>query len=258
MNPIRQSFSWWCFAKRGVEPADIMREAASIGYHGIDLIEESLWPLARDAGLHIVAVAGHTSLKDGLNRRENAARIEAELRAHIEKAAQWRIPQLICFTGNRPPDSDDAAGLEICAETLARVAPAAEQAGVTLCVELLNSKVEHPGYQADSTAWGVRLCQHVSSPAVRLLYDIYHMQVMEGDLIRTIRDHHAHISHYHTAGNPGRGPTDDSQEINYPAVYRAIAAAGYEGCIGHEFLPQGDPIAALRAAYQQCAQSLGG
>lgn len=256
MSPISQSFSWWCFANRGVEPAVLLREAAAIGYRGVDLIEESLWPLARDAGLRIVAVAGHASITEGLNRRENAARIADELLANLAKAAAWRIPQLICFAGSRQPGVDDEAGLEICAEALARVAPEAEQAGVSLCVELLNSRIDHPGYQADSTPWGVRLCQRVGSPAVALLYDIYHMQVMEGDLIRTIRENHAYISHYHTAGNPGRGPMDDSQEINYPAVYRAIAATGYEGCIGHEFIPRGDPIAALRTAHRQCVQSL--
>lgn len=233
-----------------------MREAAAIGYHGVDLIEESLWPLARDSGLRIVAVAGHGSITDGLNRHENAARIEAELLANIAKAAEWEIPQLICFAGSRQPGVDDSAALEICAEILRRVAPAAATFGVSLCVELLNSKIDHPGYLADSTSWGVRLCQRVGSPAVALLYDIYHMQIMEGDIIRTIRENHAHISHFHTAGNPGRGPMDDSQEINYPAIYRAIAATGYEGCIGHEFIPQGDPVAALRTAYEQCAKSV--
>jgi hydroxypyruvate isomerase len=230
----------------------VLSEAKKIGYTGVDLADEKGWSGIVDAGLELAAQRGHSTLEDGLNRAENAARIEWELREGIDQAVKWKIPVLICFSGNRGTE-DDEAGLRHCAATLSRVAPAAEQAGVTLAVELLNSKIDHPGYQADHTDWGVRLCQRVGSPAVALLYDIYHMQIMEGDLIRTIGRHHAHFAHYHTAGNPGRGPLTADQEINYPAVYRAIAATGYQGLIGHEFLPRTDPLLDLRQAYEDCA-----
>jgi hydroxypyruvate isomerase len=251
---LSQSFSWWCFKERGVADAELLRAAKQIGYDGVDLAGEELWPQIVDAGLKLVAVDGHGTLSEGLNRRDQAARIERELQVKIEKAARWKIPVLICFSGNRGAE-DDAAGLAVCAETLARVAPAAQQAGVKLAVELLNSKVDHPGYQCDRTAWGVQLCERVASPAVALLYDIYHMQIMEGDLIRTIRSHHRHFAHYHTAGNPGRGPMDDTQEIHYPPIYRAIAETGYQGHIGHEFIPKGDPVKELRAAFEQVKEA---
>jgi hydroxypyruvate isomerase len=251
MPDLKQSFSWWCFKDRGAEPEELIREAAKIGYKGVDLVGEELWPAITDAGLKLVAMDGHGTIGEGLNRRDQAARIENELRSKIEKAVKWKIPVLICFSGNRGGDNDEA-GLAVCAETLARIAPHAEQAGVKLAIELLNSRVDHGGYHCDRTGWGVRLCERVGSPAVALLYDIYHMQIMEGDLIHTINEHHRHFAHYHTAGNPGRGPMDDTQEINYPPIYRAIAATGYTGFVGHEFIPRGDPIENLRIAYEQC------
>jgi hydroxypyruvate isomerase len=257
---IRQSFSWWCFADKGLQPEALLAGAREIGYEAVDLIDEELWPLAKAAGLRISAVAGHASLEDGLNRSENAARIEAELRANIAKAAEWEIPVLICFSGNRGAmrgreGLEKKEGLERCAVTLARVAPVAEAAGVTLAVELLNSKVDHPGYQCDRTVWGAALCGMVNSPAVKLLYDIYHMQIMEGDIIRTIQRRHEWFAHYHTAGNPGRGQPDATQEIYYPAIYRAIAATGYKGFVSHEFLPAVPPLEALRLAFEDCASA---
>ncbi|MDR1191465.1 MAG: TIM barrel protein [Verrucomicrobiales bacterium] len=252
MAALRQSFSWWCFVNRGLAPEELLRAAARIGYAGVELIDEALWPLARRHGLGIVSANGHQSIENGLNRREHATRIEAELRANIQQAARWNIPVLICFSGNRAGLAD-GDGMERCAETLARVAPAAADAGVTLAVELLNSKVDHRDYQADRTAWGVALCEQVNSPAVKLLYDIYHMQVMEGDVIRTIQTRHRHFAHYHTAGNPGRGQPDENQELNYPAIYRAIAATGYTGYLGHEFIPRLDAGTALARAFADCA-----
>jgi hydroxypyruvate isomerase len=173
----------------------------------------------------------------------------------FDLAAQWSVPNLICYSGNRG-DDDDATAAAITAAGLARVAPVAEAAGVTLLVELLNSKVDHPGYQADNTAWGVDVCERVGSPHVKLLYDIYHMQIMEGDLIRTLTHAQASIGHYHTAGNPGRRELDGAQEINYPAVFRAIAATGFSGYVGHEFIPSGDPVAAMRETFSMCAPHL--
>ncbi len=252
---IRQSFSWWCVANRGVEPEALLTGAAMQGFTGVELIEESLWPLARKAGLKIASAQGHGTIDEGLNREENFARIETELRANLAKAQEWNIPTLICFSGARRGLSDEA-GLGQCAKSLKRLAPMAERAGVTLVVELLNSKVDHPDYQCDRSAWGIELCRRVGSPAVKLLYDIYHMQIMEGDLIRTIRASHELLAHYHTAGNPGRGQPDETQEIYYPAIYRAIAETGYTGYIAHEFIPAGDPLAALEKAYRDCAAAL--
>ncbi len=255
MSKISQSLSWWCFQNRGVEPDALLSGAAKIGYQAIDLIDEALWPAVKRHGLSVSAINGHGTIEQGLNRREDADRIEKELRGNIAKAAQWKIPILICFSGNRAGLSDKA-GLEQCAETLARVAPVAADAGVTLAMELLNSKVDHKDYQCDHTAWGVELCKRVSSPAFKLLYDIYHMQIMEGDIIRSIQANHAFFAHYHTAGNPGRGQPDRTQELFYPAIYKAIAATGYSGFISHEFIPSGNPLDALEKAFNDCDKAL--
>lgn len=253
---MKQSFAWWCFANRGVDASSLLQGAARLGYSGVDLIDEALWPLAKKHGLSVAAVAGHGTLADGLNRRENRGRIVAELRANIAKAAAARIPVLVCFSGNRAPGLDDESGLDAAAEALAGVAREAESAGVTLALELLNSRVDHPDYMADRTGWGLRLCDRVASPAVGLLYDIYHMQIMEGDVMRTIAAHHRRFAHYHTAGNPGRGEfagpdggAAASQEINYKAVLGAIRRTGFPGHVAHEFVPAGDPLADLARAH---------
>src|SRR5262249_20013204 len=159
--------------------------------------------------------------------------------ANLALAQRWQIPILICFSGNRA-GLDDEAGIETTALGLARVARAAEDAGVTLALELLNSKIDHPDYQCDRTAWGLAVIEHVGSPRVKLLYDVYHMQVMEGDVMRTVAAHHDAFAHYHIAGNPGRHEPDQSQELWYPAIYGAIAATGYDGYVGMEFIPTGE------------------
>ncbi|HEX6970813.1 MAG TPA: TIM barrel protein [Limnochordia bacterium] len=250
MSAIKQSITFWPFA-RLTTPAELVKAAAEIGFKSIEMLPEEHWPLVKEAGLEIAIIGGHRSLTDGLNKRENHDRIEQELRQSIQKAAAHGIPSLIVFSGNRNGLSDDA-GIEICAAGLKRVIREAEDRGVTLCMELLNSKVDHPDYQCDATSWGVKLCQAVDSPRCKLLYDIYHMQIMEGDLIRTIREHIGYIGHFHTAGNPGRRDLDDEQEINYPAVMRAIAESGYTGFVGHEYRPKGDWRASLQQAYAAC------
>jgi hydroxypyruvate isomerase len=249
--PIKQSIAWWCLVPRLMQPEQLLRAAAEIGYTGIDLAPQDQWQLVKNHGLTLSAVGGHGSIVSGLNRRENHDRIERELLANIRLAEQWGAANLICFSGSREGLSDEQ-GAEVSAEGLRRVARAAEDAGVNLAIELLNSKVDHPDYQCDRTEWGVRVVELVGSPRVKLLYDIYHMQIMEGDLIRTIRQHHRHFCHYHTAGNPGRHEIDDSQEINYPPVIRAIAETGYDGFLAQEFVPTGDPLAALRDAFERC------
>ncbi len=251
MNRIRQSISWWCFIPGKMTPDALLRAAAEIGYEAIDLVTPEYWQLVKDYGLKIAAVNGHASIIDGLNRRENGDRISRELEANIVLAAQWEIPNLICFSGNRNGLRDDE-GAEITAENLSRVARIAEEAGVTLALELLNSKVDHAGYQCDKTAWGVKVCQMVGSQHVKLLYDIYHMQIMEGDIIRTIADNRPYLGHYHTAGNPGRHEIDNTQELNYRAIMHAILDTGYTGYVGQEFIPLGDPLQALHSAFTIC------
>jgi len=248
MAHIKQSVAWWCFTPGKMTPEDLVRTAAEIGYEAIDLVGQEYWQLIKDHGLRISAVGGHKSLTEGMNHRENHAHIERELR---ESIAKWSIPNLVCFSGNRN-GIGDIEGAEITAEALRSVAKVAEDAGVTLVLELLNSKVDHSDYQCDHTAWGIQVCQMVDSPRVKLLYDIYHMQIMEGDIIRTIRDHHAHFGHYHTAGNPGRHEIDDSQELNYPAIMRIVVETGYEGYVAQEFIPTGDPVAGLKRAFDLC------
>ena len=255
MSQIAQSIAWWCFVPKRMTPEAFVRAVADAGYAAIDFVPQRFWPLVADHALAVTCIEGHRSIAIGLNRADEHDRVEQELRTNIALAAERRIPNLVCFSGNRN-GLDDAAGADATVAGLARVAPAAEAAGVTLLLELLNSKVDHPGYQADRSAWGVDVCRRVGSPRVKLLFDIYHMQVMEGDIIRTLQQHHPFIGHYHTAGNPGRHEIDATQEINYPAVLRAIAATGYGGYIGHEFLPLGDPTAALRDAFAQCAACL--
>jgi hydroxypyruvate isomerase len=184
-----------------------------------------------------------------MNKRENSARIEDEMLASMETALKYQIPSLLCLSGNRYDRVSDIEGAEICAEILGKLAKPAEEKGINICMELLNSRVDHPFYMCDSTEWGVLVCKLVNSPRVKLLYDIYHMQIMEGDLIRTIRDNIQWIGHFHTAGNPGRRDMDDTQEIYYPAVARAIAEADYDGYVGHEFLPKAASAPAMQAAY---------
>ena len=252
MEQIRQAFSWWSFNRAGADPEALLAAATRIGYAAVEMPPEELWPSIRRNGLKIATIGGHQSLADGLNKRENHDRIEREIRAGLAKAVANDIPNLIVFSGNRNGLSDDE-GAENTAAGLRRVAPLAEDAGVTLILELLNSKVDHPDYQADHTEWGARVCEAVGSPRVKLLYDIYHMQIMEGDLIRTIRKHSGQIAHYHTAGNPGRKDLDDEQELNYRGIVRGILDTGYTGYLGHEFVPKGDPAAALEAAFRLCA-----
>jgi hydroxypyruvate isomerase len=233
-------------------PEQFVRAAVETGFTAIDIVPPEYWDLVTAHGLAISSIRGQESLQAGLNRQDLHDSLEQELRAAIGHAERLNIPNVICFSGNRN-GLDDVVGAEITAAGLSRVAPIAEAAGVTLVLELLNSKVNHPDYQADHTAWGVQVCRMVGSPRVKLLYDIYHMQIMEGDIIRTIRAEHPFIGLYHTAGNPGRNDLDDQQELYYPAILRAIRDTGYGGYIGHEFLPKGDPAAALQSVFELCA-----
>ncbi len=251
MRQIKQSVCWWCFAEVGMEPRDLLRAAVDIGYSAVELVEPVYWPLVKDYGLTIASTNGGLSIEQGLNRREYHDAIVQRIHTTIQQAEHWGIPNVIVFSGNRA-GLDDKTGAEITAEGLSRVVSAAEDAGVTLVLELLNSKIDHPDYQCDRTVWGVEVCRLVNSPRVKLLYDIYHMQIMEGDIMRTIGAYHSLFAHYHTAGNPGRHELDDTQELFYPPIVRTILETGYEGYLGQEFVPRGDPIAGFKHAFEVC------
>jgi hydroxypyruvate isomerase len=255
--PIKQSICYPMVKPADMSLDDLFRAGKEIGYAAVEMWGrgddfEEVMELARKHGLAVAIMSGHDSLPDGLNKRSNHDRIEAELRQSIDIAAKWGIPGVICFSGNRQPHMTEIEAIEAVADGLRRIAPYAESKGVNLNMELLNSKVDHPGYQCDHTAWGVAVCERVNSPRVKLLFDIYHMQIMEGDIIRTIRNNIRWIGHFHTAGNPGRQDFDDTQELNYTGICRAISATGYDLYVGHEFRPKGDVIEALRQAFRIC------
>jgi hydroxypyruvate isomerase len=194
---------------------------------------------------------GGGTIPDGLNRKENHDKIEKQFRENIPRAAAAGVPNVITFSGNRRGQAD-AEGIDNCVIGLNRVKAIAEDKGVTICMELLNSKVNHKDYQCDHTAWGVEVMKRVSSPRVKLLYDIYHMQIMEGDVIRTIQQNFAYIAHFHTGGVPGRHELDGTQELNYRAIAEAIAALGFQGYFAHEFIPTRDPLKSLGEAVELC------
>ncbi len=245
---MKQGFSYWCFENL-IDAQELFEKAVKIGFCAVELLPESLFSLARASGLQISAINGHQSIIDGLNEREHHARIESELLANLKLAETWNIANLICFSGSKRT-FDVETGVQITAEGLARVARHAENAGVNLILEVLNSKVDHPDYQADNTAFGLQVCEQVNSSRVKLLYDIYHMQIMEGDIIRTIEQHHSSFAHYHTAGNPGRHELDENQELNYAAIAKAISSTGFDGFVTHEFVPKNDPVVGLEQAFR--------
>ena len=223
-----------------------------MGLTAIDLLEEPDWPVVRRFGLVCsMGYAGGGSIADGLNVRANHEAIVSNFARLIPRAEAERVPNVITFFGNRRGMSDRAA-MDNCVDGLNRVKGMAEDHGVTICVELLNSKIDHKGYQGDHTTFGVDVMKAVASPRVKLLYDIYHMQIMEGDVIRTIRTNRDFIAHFHTGGVPGRHELDETQEINWRAVCRAIADSGFTGFVAHEFTPTRDPLTSLAEAVALC------
>jgi hydroxypyruvate isomerase len=246
---LNQGVSRWCFNKWSID--ELCANAAKIGIKGIDLVEAKDWPTIRKHGLVPSLAPGAATIPDGWNRTENHARLEAEMRENIARAAEAGVRTVITLSGNRR-GLPDGEGLENCAAGLKRIKAFAEEKNVLVVMELLNSKVDHKDYQCDHTAWGVELCKRVASPRVKLLYDIYHMDIMEGDLIRTIRDNIQWIGHFHTGGNPGRNELDGSQETNYHAVAAAIADLKFEGFVSHEFVPKRDPFQSLQQAFEIC------
>lgn len=253
---FQHSVTRWPFGSWSLD--ELCTVAAELGIASVELVQPGdAGTLARH-GL-TCAMAAHpeevpNALVQGWNRAAHHEWLVPAYRRQLEATAAAGFPNLIVFSGNRG-GMDDEAGLETMARGLERVLDDAERLGVTLCLELFNSKVDHPDYMADSTAWGVALVDRLGSRRFRLLYDVYHMQIMEGDVIRTLTDHASAIAHYHTAGVPGRHEIDGTQELFYPAIARAIAATGFSGYVGQEFLPTGDPRAALADAVARCTVS---
>jgi hydroxypyruvate isomerase len=249
-NRIHQSVCRWCYKDTPLD--QLCAYAAQIGLKGVDLLQPDEYDLPHRYGIiGTMAYAGGGTIPDALNRVENHAAIEAGFRTNIPLAAKAGIPNVITFSGNRRGMADDE-GARNTIIGLNRVKKIAEDNGVTICVELLNSKVNHPDYMCDHTAWGVRVMQEVNSPNVKLLYDIYHMQIMEGDLIDTITANIQWIGHFHTGGVPGRHELDNTQEVQWDGVMRAIANSGFKGYVAHEFLPVRDPLTSLREAADLC------
>jgi len=247
---IRQSVCQWCYRSMTID--QLAQAAANIGLLGVDLLQPEDYEIPRRYGLVCsMGYAGGGEIKSALNRVENHAAIEQAFRTNIPRAAKAGVPNVITFSGNRAGLSDDE-GARNTITGLNRVKKVAEDHGVTICLELLNSKRDHHDYMCDHTAWGVRVVQEVNSPNVKLLYDIYHMQIMEGDLIETIRQNIQWIVHFHTGGVPGRHELDNSQEIQWEPVMRAIADSGFHGYVAHEFIPTKDPLASLKAAAGLC------
>ncbi|HEU5154442.1 MAG TPA: TIM barrel protein [Gemmatimonadales bacterium] len=247
---LKQSVCRWCYQAMPLE--DLCRNAAAIGLTSVELLDEGEWPVVRRFGLTCAMANGPGPIEEGWNRLDLHDKLAAEAGRLLPLAAKAGLPNLIVFSGNRSGLSD-ADGIANCARGLARITPLAERVGVTLCLELLNSKVDHHDYQCDHTAWGVEVVNRVGSPRLKLLYDIYHMQIMDGDVIRTIRDNIQFIGHFHTGGVPGRGEIDDTQELNYRRICQAIVELGYQGYLGQEFVPTRDPMTSLRQGVEICS-----
>jgi hydroxypyruvate isomerase len=247
---IKQSVSRWCYEKIPLD--DLCAYAAKIGLKAVDLLGPEEYEIPGRHGLVCsMAYAGGGEIPTALNRVENHARIEEGFRKNIPLAAKAGVPNVITFSGNRAGMSDEE-GARNTILGLNRVKKIAEDHGVTICMELLNSKVNHKDYMCDHTAWGVQVVAAVNSPRVKLLYDIYHMQIMEGDLISTIQQNIQWLAHFHTGGVPGRHELDGTQEVQWDGVMRGIAATNYQGYVAHEFVPSRDPLASLREAVDLC------
>lgn len=248
---INHSVCRWCFNDLTME--QLCQEAQRLGLKGIDLVGPADWPVLKKYGLVSTMCNGaEISLVKGWNNPAYHETLIQNYTKHIDLVADAGFTNLICFSGNRD-GMDDATGLSNCAEGLKKIMAHAERRGVLIIMELLNSKVDHPDYMCDRTHWGVELCKRIGSPNFKLLYDIYHMQIDEGDVIRTIRDNHAFIGHYHTAGVPGRHEIDDTQELYYPAIMKAIAATGFKGYVAQEFIPTAtNKLGSLQTAVQIC------
>ncbi len=245
---LNQSVCRWCFGDMSL--ADLARNVSKMGLIGIDLLVPADFPVIKEHGLICTMVQSHP-LTDGLCDPQFHEVSLEKINVAIEATAAEGWRNVICFSGNGR-GIDRETGMKNCVDALKKIVPVAERKGVTLIMELLNSKVDHPDYMCDNSKWGVELVKRVGSDHFKLLYDIYHMQIMEGDVIRSINNNHAYFGHYHTAGNPGRHELDDTQELFYPAIAKAIAETGFDGYFAHEFIPTKDPMGGLADAVRQC------
>jgi hydroxypyruvate isomerase len=248
---INHSVCKWCYDKIPLET--LCRAGKEIGLQSIELLTVDDFPTLKKYGLICAMVSGVPGgIPCGLNRVENHDAIASYFEETLPKVAKADYPNMICFSGNRDGMSDQE-GLENCAAGLKRVVGSAEKHKVTICMELLNSKVDHKDYMGDHTAWGFELCKQVGSERFKILYDIYHMQIMEGDVIRTIQNNYQYIAHYHTGGVPGRHEIDETQELYYPAIMRAIVATGFKDYVAQEFIPKRpDALASLKQGVHIC------
>lgn len=246
---IKQSVARWCYGKIPLDK--LAQEAAAMGLKGVDLIGPEDWDTVKKYGLVPTMVTGGGTIPDGLNRVENHDKIVKQFEENIPRAAKAGVPNVITFSGNKRgmPEQEAIAN---CVTGLNRVKKLAEDHGVTICFEYLNSKVDHKDYQFDHMSFGVEVIKRVNSPRVKILYDIYHAQIMEGDVIRTIKNNIQYIGHFHTGGVPGRHEIDETQELFYPAIVRAIIETGYTGYIAHEFVPVRDALRSLAEAVRLC------
>jgi hydroxypyruvate isomerase len=246
---LKHSVSRWCYGKIPLD--ELCAAAKKIGYSAIDLLDPKEYDVPKKHGLVCAMSNGFGTIPVGFNNRANHDKLVADAERMIPVAAAANVPNIVCFSGNRNGISD-GEGIANCIAGFKRVTPTAERHGVTLCLEVLNSKVDHKDYHADHTAWAVKVIEGVNSPRLKILYDIYHMQIMEGDVIATIRANFQHIAHFHTGGVPGRNEIDDTQELNYRRVMQAIADLGFTGFVAQEFVPKRDPLTSMRQAFEIC------
>ena len=255
---MNQSFCRPCFWQPGQSLVELFDEVVRIGYSAVELWSpptegeslEEIHEIARSSGLVVASFTGHNSIDNGLNDPEQWDRIEHELVQSIDLAAMLEIAGIICFSGTRKPGVSDAYGLSLFIKGARRVIGHAEAKGVNLNLEVLNSRIDHPNYMADTVDWAIAACEGINSPRMKLLFDVYHVQIMEGDLIRGLRRAAPYLGHIHTAGNPGRNEMDDEQEINYRAIGRELVRLGYDGFVGHELFAKGDKMDALKSSFE--------
>lgn len=248
---VKQSICGGCLRGLKLDQEQVAKLLVEMGLVGRDLVGRGEWDVLKKHDLVATMVPGAGGIKDGLNNKARHAEFLDAFRTNIQAAAEYKWPNVITMAGDRAGIGDEE-GMDNCQVVLKEAVKIAEDSGVTICMEMLNSKVDHAGYMCDNYAWAFELCRRVNSPRFKMLFDIYHMQIMDGDLIATIKKNIQHIGHFHTAGVPGRHELDENQEIYYPAVMRAIVESGYQGYVAHEYTPVREAIASLVQAVQAC------
>ncbi|MGC8738001.1 MAG: hydroxypyruvate isomerase family protein [Candidatus Hydrogenedens sp.] len=247
---IKQSVSRWCYGK--IPMPDFCKAVKEMGLVGIDLLDPNEWAIVKEYGLICTMANGPGGIEKGWNDPANHKRLIENAEKRLHEVSSAGLPNMIVFSGNRGK-IDDKEGMDNCVKGLKEIMPLAEQLGVNVIMELLNSKRDHKNYMCDHTAWGVELAKRIGSPRFKLLYDIYHMQIMEGDIIQTLKENIQYIGHIHTGGVPGRNDIDDTQELNYRRICEALVELNYEGFVAHEFVPKNpEPLQSLKTAFDIC------